>query len=85
MAYRTPAQVKDEFQAHPRRALIVTTVVSESRSVKAFLTDPAVVVGEKGAYYEYGRFSEPAGDWLIVRKRGLKAPLRRSRDLSTIR
>jgi nucleoside phosphorylase len=66
MAYRTPAQVKDEFQAHPRRALIVTTVVSESRSVKAFLTDPAVVVGEKGAYYEYGRFSEPAGDWLIV-------------------
>lgn len=66
MAYRTPAQVKDEFQAHPRRALVVTTVVSESRSVKAFLTDPAVVVGEKGAFYEYGRFSEPAGDWLIV-------------------
>lgn len=66
MAYRTPAQLKDEFQAHPRRALVVTTVVHESRSVKAFLTDPAVVVGEKGAYYEYGRFSEPAGDWLIV-------------------
>lgn len=66
MAYRTPAQLKDEFQAHPRRALVVTTVVSESRSVKAFLTDPAVVVGEKGAFYEYGHFSEPAGDWLIV-------------------
>ncbi|PQA79616.1 hypothetical protein C5F52_29375 [Limnohabitans sp. TS-CS-82] len=66
LTYRTPTQVKDEFQAHPRRALVVTTVVSESRSVKAFLTDPAVVVGEKGAYYEYGRFSEPAGDWLIV-------------------
>lgn len=66
IAYRTPAQVKDEFQAHPRRALVVTTVVSESRSVKAFLTDPTVVVGEKGAFYEYGRFSEPAGDWLII-------------------
>jgi len=66
LAYRKPAQVKDEFQAHPRRALVVTTVVSESRSVKAFLTDLETVVGEKGAFYEYGRFSEPAGDWLIV-------------------
>ncbi len=37
MAYRTPADVKEEFRAHPRRALILTTVVHESRAVKAYL------------------------------------------------
>lgn len=64
--YRTPADVKEEFRGHPRRALIVTTVVHESRSVKAYLSDSEVLVGEKGAFYEYGRFSDPAGDWLVV-------------------
>jgi hypothetical protein len=66
MAYRTPADVKKEFYAHPRRALIITTVVHESRAVKAHLTDPEILIGEKGGFYEYGRFSDPAGDWLIV-------------------
>jgi nucleoside phosphorylase len=65
-AHLNPAQVKDEFRSHPRRALVVTTVVHESRSVKAFLTDPAIVVGEKGSLYEFGRFCDPAGDWLII-------------------
>jgi len=66
MAYRTPANVKEEFRAHPRRALILTTVVQESRAVKAHLTNPEMLIGEKGALYEYGRFSDPAGDWLVV-------------------
>jgi len=66
MTYRSPGDVKKEFCAHPRRALIITTVVYESRAVKAHLTDPEIVIGEKGALYEFGRFSDPAGDWLIV-------------------
>src|SRR3546814_18501533 len=44
----------------------MTTVVYESRAVKAHLTEPEVVIGEKGAFYEYGRFAAPAGEWLIV-------------------
>lgn len=66
MAYRTPSEVIEEFRAHPRRALILTTVVLESRAVKAHLTNPERLIGEKGSLYEYGRFSDPAGDWLIV-------------------
>lgn len=66
MAYRTPADVREEFRAHPRRALVVTTVVHESRAVKAHLTNPEILIGEKGAFYEFGRFSDPAGDWLVV-------------------
>jgi nucleoside phosphorylase len=66
MAYRTPADVKKEFRAHPRRALIITTVVHESRAVKAHLTNLEILIGDKGAFYEYGRFSDPAGDWLVV-------------------
>ena len=66
MTYRTPTDVKEEFRAHPRCALILTTVDHESRAVKAHLTNPEILIGEKGAFYEYGRFSDPAGDWLIV-------------------
>jgi hypothetical protein len=66
MAYRTPADVKKEFRAHSRRALIITTVVYESRAVKAHLANPERVIGDKGAFYEYGRFFDPAGDWLVV-------------------
>jgi len=66
MAYRTPVDVKDEFRAQPRRALIITTVVHESRAVKAHLSNPEMLIGEKGGLYEYGRFSDPAGDWLVV-------------------
>jgi nucleoside phosphorylase len=66
MAYRTPVDMKEEFCAYPRRALIITAVVYESRAVKAHLTNPEILIGEKGALYEYGRFSDPAGDWLVV-------------------
>jgi nucleoside phosphorylase len=66
MAYRTPADVREEFRAHPRRALIITTVVHESRAVKAYLTSPERLIGEKDGLYEYGRFSDPAGEWLVV-------------------
>src|SRR6185437_15353269 len=65
-AFRTPSDVREEFRAHPRRALIITTVVHESHAVKAHLTDTEILMGEKGAFYEYGRFADPAGDWLIV-------------------
>lgn len=66
MAFRSPSEVTIEFRAYPRRALILTTVLHESRAVKSHLTSPEMLVGEKGALYEYGRFSDPAGDWLIV-------------------
>jgi nucleoside phosphorylase len=66
MTYRTPTDVKDEFRAHPRRALILTTVVFESRAVGAHLAHTETIIGEKDALYEFGRFPDPAGDWLIV-------------------
>jgi nucleoside phosphorylase len=66
MAYRTPADVKEEFRAHPRRALILTTVVHESRAVNAHLTNLEKLIGETSTNYEYGLFSDPAGDWLVV-------------------
>ena len=66
MTYRTPADVKEEFRAHPRRALIITTVKYEGLAVKAHLTDQETLINGKGDWYEYGRFSDPAGDWLVV-------------------
>ena len=66
MTFRTPADVQAEFRAHRRRALIITTVVYESRAVKAHLVNSERLIGEKGGLYEYGRFSDPAGDWLVV-------------------
>jgi nucleoside phosphorylase len=66
MTYRTPADVKKEFCAHLRRALIITTVDYENRAVKAHLTNPEMLIGEKDGLYEYGRFCDPAGDWLVV-------------------
>ena len=66
MTYRTPDKVRKEFRAHPRCALILTTVVHESRAVKAYLSNPETLIGEKDAFYEYGRFSDPAGYWLVV-------------------
>lgn len=66
MAYRTPADVKEEFRAHPRRALILTTVPYETRAVNAHLTDAELLAGENGTTYDFGRFSDPAGEWLIV-------------------
>lgn len=66
MAFRTPSNIKEEFRKFPRRALILTTVDHESRAVKAHLTNTEILIGEKGAFYEYGSFSDPAGDWLIV-------------------
>src|SRR5947209_6149491 len=66
MTFRSPADIREEFRAHPRRALILTTVIHESRAVKAHLTNPEVLIGEKHALYEYGLFSDPSGPWLIV-------------------
>lgn len=66
MVYRTPADVREEFCAHPRRALFITTVKAESLAVKAHLANPEILIGEKDGLYEYGRFSDPAGDWLVV-------------------
>lgn len=66
MTFRTPADVREEFRAHPRRALILTTVVHESHAVQAHLMNPEMLIGEKSTNYEYGRFSDPAGDWLVV-------------------
>lgn len=66
MTYRTPAHVKEEFRTHPRRALIITTVDHENRAVTAHLTDPEILIGGNSVLYEYGRFSDPAGDWLVV-------------------
>ena len=66
MAYRTPADLRKEFLAYPRRALILTTVDHETHAVNAHLTNPEMLIGEKDATYDYGHFSDPAGDWLVV-------------------
>jgi nucleoside phosphorylase len=66
MSFLAPRDVKHEFRAHPQRALVITTVVCEGRAVKAHLTNPKMLVGEKSGLYEYGYFSDPAGDWLVV-------------------
>jgi nucleoside phosphorylase len=66
MSFRTPADVQNEFRAHPRRALILTTVVHEKHAVKAHLSNPEPLIGENNGLYEYGRFADPAGDWLVV-------------------
>lgn len=55
MTYRTPTDVKEEFRTQPRRALILTSVVHESRAVKAHLTDPEILIGEKGTVYTPAR------------------------------
>lgn len=66
MAYRAPADVREEFRAQPRRALIITTVTHETHAVNAHLSDVEILVGENGTTYDMGRFSDPAGDWLVV-------------------
>ena len=66
MPYRTPTDVNEEFHAYPKRALILTTVRHESLAVKAHLTNPELLIRKKGGLYEYGRFSDPAGEWLVV-------------------
>lgn len=62
----TAVQVKDEFSARPRRALVITTVVHESRAVEAHLSGTEFVKGTNGKIYQLGTFAEPTGDWAIV-------------------
>lgn len=64
--YRTAQQVKAEFGARPRRALVITTVVHESRAVQAHMVDVERIAGANGAIYEMGRFPDPAGDWYVI-------------------
>ena len=66
MTFRSPKDVRAAFHNHPRRALILTTLEYESWAVKAHLVETEVLVGEKDALYECGRFPDPAGDWMIV-------------------
>lgn len=73
MSYLTPSDVRKEFSAHPRRALILTTVLHESRAVQAHLVDRKTLADERGNFYEYGRFPDPAGDWLVVHARTQRA------------
>lgn len=64
--FRTAQQVKDELVAIPRRALIITTLVHESRAVQSHLSEVERVSGANGAIYQMGTFSDPAGDWAVV-------------------
>lgn len=66
MTFRTPADIREEFLSHQRRALILTTVPCEGHAVKAHLSDVELLMSDKGQIYEYGRFTDPAGDWLVV-------------------
>jgi hypothetical protein len=49
-----------------RRALIITTVVHESRAVQAHMVDVERIAGSNGTIYEMGRFPDPAGDWHLI-------------------
>src|SRR5580704_10326766 len=64
--YRTAQQVRAEFGSKPRRALIITTVVYESRAVQAHLVDVERIAGSNGDIYEMGRFPDPAGEWHVI-------------------
>ena len=64
--YRTTEQARAEFGAKVRRALIITTVVHESRAVQAHLVDVERIAGFNGDIYEMGRFPDPAGDWHVI-------------------
>src|ERR1700720_575003 len=64
--YRTTEQARAEFGAKVRRALIITTVVHESRAVQAHLVDVERIAGSNGDIYEMGRFPDPAGDWHVI-------------------
>lgn len=64
--YRTAEEVKAEFGEKPRRVLVITTVVHESRAVQAHLVDVERIAGANGAIYEMGRFTDPSGDWHVV-------------------
>lgn len=64
--YRTAEQVKAELIAKPRRALVITTVVYESRAVQSHLSNIETVVGSTDTIYQLGTFSDPAGDWSVV-------------------
>jgi nucleoside phosphorylase len=64
--FRTAQQVRIELGAKPRRALVITTVVHESRAVRSHLSDVEFVTGSNGTMYQFGTFSDPAGDWSVV-------------------
>jgi nucleoside phosphorylase len=64
--YRTAEEVRAEFGAKSRRALVITTVKHESRAVRSHLVDLETISGSNNALYDLGRFSDPAGDWVIV-------------------
>jgi len=66
MKYRSAAEVKEEFGARPRRALILTTVVHESRAVEAHLSSTEFIKGANGKIYQLGTYAEPAGEWSVV-------------------
>lgn len=66
MYFRKPDEVRGEFLSADKRALILTTVVHESRAVKAHLATSETIFGQSGNLYELGRFSDPAADWLVV-------------------
>jgi len=61
-----PKEVQAEFSLHPRKALILTTVLCETQAVQAHLVDSRWLVGANGNNYEFGRFEDSAGDWLVV-------------------
>ena len=65
-AYRVPADFREDFQNNPRRALIITTVPYETRAVNAHLVHREILIGENDSHYVIGRFSDPAGEWIVV-------------------
>ena len=64
--FRTAHQVRAELREKPRRALIITTVVHESRAVQSHLSRVEFVTGSNGVIYQFGRFVDPAGDWFVI-------------------
>jgi nucleoside phosphorylase/SpoVK/Ycf46/Vps4 family AAA+-type ATPase len=64
--YRTAEQVKIELSAKPRRALVITTVKHEGRAVQSHLSSLENVTGSNNTIYQFGTFSDPAGDWAVI-------------------
>jgi len=70
--FEDPSAVRDEFSSYPRRALIVTTVTCETHAVRSHLSDSRWMMCRHGNIYEYARFAEPKGDWLVVHAQSMQ-------------
>lgn len=63
---RSIEEVRPEFKARERKALLLTTVPVEGHALTVHLNSVEKVTAGNGLLYQVGVFSDPAGDWHVV-------------------